>query len=132
VLGYNISGQRAASYTRKKRRPVVELFIVTDEMLMGRGVFGVFSSNEKAKTYMEDFELRTGFRCAIKGLEVVAGEETCTTVCVAYTHDCLHDIYLLDGLYALACDAYDATGDRGLIVEFVVDLPEKSRIVEDF
>jgi hypothetical protein len=110
----------------------VELFVVADEMLMGQGVFGIFSTIEKAKTFMESLVLRTGFRCAINNLEVVGSEACCTTVCVAYNHDTIHDVYLLDGLYAIAWDAYDATGDRGLIVEFVVDSPEQKRIIQDF
>ncbi|MDR2017664.1 MAG: hypothetical protein LBQ00_02100 [Syntrophobacterales bacterium] len=110
----------------------MELFVVTDEMLMGQGVFGVFSTIEKAKVFMEDIQLRTGFRCMIKGLEVFGNEDRCSAVCVAYNHDCIHDVYLLDGLYALPWDAYEATGDRGLIVEFIIDSPEQKRTVQDF
>jgi len=109
----------------------VELFVVEDEVLMGRGVFGIFSTIEKAESYMQDFQLRTGFRCAIKKLEVIGSRETCASVCAAYNHDCLHDVYLLDGLYAAAWDAYEATGDQGLIVEFVIDSPESKRTVQD-
>ena len=109
----------------------MRLFAVADEMIMGRGVFGVFSTLEKAKEYLQDFELRTGFRCAISKLEVLGGEGDCTTVCVAYNHDCIHDVYLLDGLYASEWDAYEATGDRGLRVEFVVDFPERKRRLID-
>ena len=110
----------------------MELFVVADEVLMGQGVFGIFSTIERAKAYMEDLALRTGFRCAINKLEVLGSEASCTKVCVAYNHDTIHDVYLLDGLYALAWDAYDATGDRGLIVEFVVDSPEQKRTIEEF
>ena len=109
----------------------MELFVVEDEMLMGQGVFGVFSTIEKAKTYMDDFQLRTSFRCAIKKLEVLGTREACSRVCVAYNHDCIHDVYFLDGLYALVWDAYEATGDRGMIVEFVVDSPELKRTIQD-
>ena len=109
----------------------MDLYVVEDEVLMGQGVFGVFSTIDRASAYMEEFHLRTGFRCAINRLEVLGGLETCIKVCVAYTYDFIHDVYLLDGLYRESWDAYEATGDKGLIVEFVVDDPESKQVVTD-
>ena len=108
----------------------MEVFVVADEMIMGRGVFGIFSTPEKAGTFLTDFELREGNRCAITKLKVFGGDRLLTRVCAAYNHDCLHDVYLLDGIYAEPDDAREATGDRGMIVEFAIDAPEEKRIIE--
>jgi hypothetical protein len=37
-------------------------------------------------------------------------------------------MHTLDGLYAESELAFEAVGERGLIVEFVIDIPEKKQI----
>jgi hypothetical protein len=108
----------------------MELFVVADAMVMGQGVFGIFSTQEKARTYMDDFASRTNFRCTIAKHTVLGADRVLSRVCVAYIHDWIYDVYTLDGLYAEPFDAYEATGDKGMIVEFVVDNPEQKQNVE--
>ena len=38
------------------------------------------------------------------------------------------DMHTLDGLYAKPEHAFEAGGEKGLIVEFVIDVPEKKMI----
>ena len=110
----------------------MEFFVVADEVLMGQGVFGIFSTSDKAEVYLADVQSKTGFRCTMTQLAVMGNAASPDRVCVAYTHDCLHDVFILDGLYSDPALAYDATGDQGLIVEFVVDAPEQKQVIEDF
>jgi hypothetical protein len=108
----------------------MEVFVVADEMIMGQGVFGIFSTHERARAFLDGPESRDGFRWAIIKMKVFGGNELLTRVCAAYNHDCLHDVYLLDGIYAEPPDAREATGDRGMIVEFAIDAPEEKRTIE--
>ena len=114
------------------REVVVDFFVVMDEMVMGQGVFGVFSTIDKARVYVEEFAPRTNFRCAVRRLSLIGEEGDSAAVCVAYTHDCIHDVFLLDGLYSDSLLAYDAVGEKGLIVRFVVDRPEEKQTLRPY
>jgi hypothetical protein len=105
----------------------MELFAVTDEVLMGQGVFGVFSTHALALTYMEDFQSKTHFRCIVIKLPVTGEVSAPDKVCVAYAHDCIHDVFELDGLYGEPLLAREATGDKGLVVEFTIDAPGRKQ-----
>jgi hypothetical protein len=100
----------------------VELFAVIDEVLMGQGVFGIFSTSELARKFMAQFQSNTNFRCRITKLTVTGGVAD-DKVWVAYVHDCIHDVFELDGLYGEPLLARDASGDKGMVVEFVIDAP---------
>jgi hypothetical protein len=115
----------------KEQEVFVELFVVADEVLMGQGVFGIFSTHDRALTYMEDFQTRTHFRCVIMKLAVTGNAAAPDKVCVAYVHDCIHDVFELDGLYGEPLLARDATGDKGLVVEFMIDAPDRKQIIQN-
>ncbi len=107
----------------------MELFVVADEVLMGQGVFGVFSTRDLAQAYMEEFQRTSHFRCVIIKLPVTGRVAATDKICVAYVHDCIHDVFELDGLYGERLLAKDATGDKGMVVEFVVDAPDLKETV---
>jgi len=46
----------------------------------------------------------------------------------AHTYDVLYAMHTLDGLYAKPELAFDAVGEKGLVVEFIIDVPEKKEI----
>jgi hypothetical protein len=113
----------------EKRRVFMELYVVADEVLMGQGVFGVFSTGERARAYMEHFQSRTHFRCTVTKLKVTGSGEHPQKVWVAYVHDCIHDVFELDGLYGEPLLAGDATGNKGSVVEFVIDSPDQKQVL---
>ncbi|MBA4417706.1 MAG: hypothetical protein C0392_07325 [Syntrophus sp. (in: bacteria)] len=112
---------------KARRRYDMELFVVMDEMLLGQGVFGVFSTIDKAQAYSEGFELSTKFRCAIKQLTITGHYIFPDSVFVVYTYDDLCDSYIFDGLYSKTLYAHDAAGDRGQVVEFKPDYSDGTR-----
>jgi hypothetical protein len=107
----------------------VEFFVVADEVLMGQGVFGVFSTHEQARKYGEELEAKTHFRWVLMKLAVTGGIADRDKVCVGYVHDCIHDVYELDGLYGERTLAREATGDKGMVVEFTIDAPDRKKIL---
>ena len=44
----------------------MKLFVVMDKMILGKGVFGVFTTQDNALSFMEDFEQKTSNMCEIK------------------------------------------------------------------
>ena len=103
----------------------MELFVVIDKPLLGRGVFGVFSTLEKAKAYLESAE-RISDMCEIRPLPVMGRQACDYRVFAAYTYEGIWDTYVLDGLYAKASHASEAVGHKGRVAEFVVDAPDSS------
>lgn len=103
----------------------MEAFIVSDAMIFGKGVFGVFSTIEKAVCFKEEFEKKSKYFCEVKKVSVIGAFALPNNVFAAHTYDGLYDIHTFDGLYARPELAFDAVGEKGLVVEFVIDVPEK-------
>lgn len=106
----------------------MEAFIVSDAMMFGKGVFGVFSTLEKAVCFKEEFEKESKYSCEVKKIHVIGTFEKTNNVFAALTYDGLYDMHTFDGLYARSDLAFDAVGEKGLVVEFVIDVPEKREI----
>lgn len=106
----------------------MEVFVVRDAMIFGKGVFGVFSSLEKASSFKEKIEKESKYFCEINKLTVIGTYRFPGNVFAAHTYDLFYDMHTLDGLYAESGLAFEAVGERGLIVEFVIDIPEKKQI----
>jgi hypothetical protein len=109
----------------------VELFVVVDKAFLGRGVFGVFSSIERAEAFAEDFHKEKNWPCNVRQYSVIGYEENGDTVFAAHIYDDLHDTFVLDGIYAEAIFAFDAVGRKGLVIKFKVDNPDEQEIVRD-
>ena len=106
----------------------MEVFIVRDSMIFGKGVFGIFSTLEKAACFKEEFEKENKYFCEINKLKVIGTYEFPGNVFAAHTYDMLYDMHTLDGLYAEPELAFEAVGEKGLIFEFVIDIPDKKQI----
>jgi len=109
----------------------MELFVVMDRSLFGRGVFGIFSTYTKAYEYMDQKEGARSL-CEIKKFEIHGEVIQPTYIYSAYTYIKLYDLYVLEGLYAESFDAYTAAGHNGMIIEWILDMPEHKKIVSDF
>lgn len=108
----------------------MDVFIVRDAMILGRGVFGVFSTLDKAVSFKEAFEKESKYFCEINQVTIVGAYEFPNNVFAAHTYDELYDTHTLDGLYADSALAFDAVGEKGLVVEFFVDLPGEKQITK--
>jgi len=106
----------------------MEVFVVRDAMIFGKGVFGIFSTMEKATSFKEGFEKESKYFCEINKLSVIGSYEFPGNVFAAFIYDLLYDMHTLDGVYAESELAFEAVGERGLIVEFVIDMPDKRHI----
>lgn len=107
----------------------MKLFVVADKMILGKGVFGVFTTHENALRFMEDFEQRTSNMCEIKEWPVIGFSGEQTHVFAAHTYNDLYDVYTPDGIYIELDDAYEAVGHKGLIIKIEIDLPEGNTII---
>jgi hypothetical protein len=106
----------------------VDVYVVSDAMIFGKGVFGIFSTLEKAACFKEELEKENNYSCEIKKLTIRGAYEFPGNIFAAHTYDLLYDVHTLDGIYAKQDFAVEAVGDKGLIVEFVIDIPEKKQI----
>jgi hypothetical protein len=106
----------------------MDAFIVSDAMIFGKGVFGIFSTLEKAVCFKEEFEKESKYFCEVKKLTVIGVYEFPGNLFAAHTYDALYDMHTLDGLYAKPELAFDAVGEKGLVVEYVMDMPEKKEL----
>lgn len=106
----------------------MDAFIVIDDLVLGRGVFGIFSTSEKACTFKENVEERTNVRCEIRQISVIGPCASAESVVAAHSYDQIHDWHIFEGLYGDPVLARDAVGPKGLILEFVIDIPEKKQI----
>ena len=109
----------------------MELFVVKDKMHFGRGAFGIFSTYEKAQDFVDLCEQEHACMCEIKRLPVTGAYKFPDNVFAAHNYNELYDTYIFDGLYSAFLFAYDAVGDKGLILEFVIDSPETRKIVSN-
>jgi hypothetical protein len=107
----------------------MDVFVVSDSMIFGKGVFGIFSTLEKAICFKEEFEKENKYFCDLKQLTIIGSYNFPDKLFAAYTYDLLYDIHSLDGLYAESELALEAVGERGLIDEFAIDVPGKQKIM---
>ncbi|MDD3845647.1 MAG: hypothetical protein PHC90_04730 [Syntrophorhabdaceae bacterium] len=107
----------------------MELFVVMDKSILGRGVFAVFSSPEKAQSFSEDLYLNTRFRSEVKACSIIGETGASGTVWAAHTYDHFYDTHVFDGIYSDSNLAYDAVGKKGLIIRFIIDSPEDREII---
>ncbi len=109
----------------------MRLFVVVDRMILGKGLFGAFSTERKALDFCQEFEQSTGFAGEVKDLPVT-GECSCPdTIFAAHTYDELFDLQIFDSLYGNQSYAREAAGTKGWVVELRIDAPEQRRIVVD-
>ncbi|NLT23011.1 MAG: hypothetical protein GXX82_08195 [Syntrophorhabdus sp.] len=107
----------------------MELFVVMDRSILGRGVFAVFSSIEKARSFSDDMYRNTSFQSEVKTCTVIGGPDPSDRVYAAHFYDDFYDTHVFDGIYSESNLAYDAVGRKGLIIRFVIDSPEDREIV---
>jgi hypothetical protein len=106
----------------------LEVFVVMDKSIMG--AFGVFSSMEQATAFREGLTIGERNLMEVKPLSVTGVCDSGICVYVAHTYDDLYDVQVFDGIYATSLLARDASGPKGMIVEFVVDSPETRTIIQ--
>ena len=109
----------------------MELFVVEDKAFLGRGVFGVFSTEEKAETFAEDFAREQNHLCAVRRLSLIGLKTDGDTVFAAHAYNSFYDTFVVDGIYSGASLALDAVGRKGLVIRFRIDAPEDNEIVSD-
>ena len=103
----------------------MELFVVMDKSILGRGVFGVFSSMEKAQSFIESFK----FHSIVVTSSLIGAYEESGKIYAAHTYDHFYDTHIFDGIYSQSEVAYEAVGQKGLIIEFIIDLPDEKKII---
>lgn len=106
----------------------MEIFIVMDRHILGRGVFALFSTIEKAEKFMDEFTVETGNLCTISQMSVI-GKYSSQRVFAGYIYDSFYDTHVLDGIYADPVDARDGINPGGLVVRFVIDSPGEKEIL---
>jgi hypothetical protein len=104
-----------------ERRDAVEVFVVLDKAFFGKGVFGVFSSADKAAAQVEVFGNAWGCTCEVKQFSLDGSLDPSGTLFAAFTHDSLYDTYVLDGVYTEVVAAHAATNRKGLVAELILD-----------
>lgn len=107
----------------------MKLFVVADKMILGKGVFGVFTTHENAFAFMDDFERKTSNMCEIKQWSLMGTLAERTHVYAAHVYDDLHGVYVPDGIYVELDDAYEVAGNKGMIIRFAIDVPDDNAII---
>ena len=97
----------------------MELFVVMDKSILGRGVFGIFSNMEKAQLFIASFS----FHSLVLACELIGDYDGSEKIYAAHTYDHFYDTHVFDGIYSQSELAHEAVGQKGLIIEFVIDLP---------
>jgi len=103
----------------------MELFVVMDKAFLGRGAFGIFSSLDKAQSFMDDLK----FHSLVRTFPLIGAYEGPGKIYAAHSYDHFHDTHVFEGIYSQSELAYDAVGQKGLIIEFVIDLPGEKKII---
>ncbi len=103
----------------------MELFVVMDKALLGRGAFGIFSSLDKAQSFIEELT----FHSVVLAFPLIGAYVGPGKIYAAHSYDNFYDTYVFEGIYSQSELAYDAVGQKGLIIEFVIDLPGEKKII---
>jgi len=109
----------------------MELFVVMDRSILGRGVFGVFSSYENARSFGDGLYRQTHFQNDIKVCAVIGTTDPSGQVYAAHNYDDFYDTHIFDGIYSEHPLAYDAVGKKGLIIRFAIDSPDDKEILTE-
>jgi len=107
----------------------MELFVVMDRSILGRGVFAVFSAFEKARSFSDELYRTTSFQSEIRACPLIGGQGSSGWVYAAHSYDDFYDTHIFDGIYSENDLAYDAVGGKGLIIRFIIDSPEHKEII---
>ncbi len=107
----------------------MELFVVMDRSILGRGVFAVFSTIERAQSFSDVLYRNTRFQSEVKACPIIGGLGDPDRVYAAHFYDDFYDTHVFDGIYSDSNLAYDAVGRKGLIIRFVIDSPEDKEII---
>ncbi len=99
----------------------MDVFVVLDKAYFGKGVFGIFSSADRAEAHVEVFGNAWGCTCEVRRFSLEGSLDPSGTVFAAFTHDSLYDVYVFDGVYTGAVAAYAAADKNGLVAELVLD-----------
>lgn len=99
----------------------MEVFVVLDKAFFGKGVFGVFSSSDKAAIQVEAFGNAWGCTCEVRQFSLEGGLDPSGTLFAAFTHDSLYDTYVFDGVYTGIAAAHAAADRKGLVAELILD-----------
>ncbi|HOW53536.1 MAG TPA: hypothetical protein PLR60_02685 [Syntrophorhabdaceae bacterium] len=102
----------------------MEFFVVMDRSILGRGVFGIFSNYENARSFSDDLYQQTHFQSDIKAFDMIGTPDPSGSVYAAHFYDLFYDTYVFDGIYSQQPLAYEAVGEKGLIIRFFVDSPD--------
>jgi len=106
----------------------MELFVLMDSAFFGRGVFGIFTRDDLALKYRDEVE-KTFCQWEIRKVNLIGEKLEKELVYAAYIYHELYDSYTFDGIYANEEFAKDAVGEKGLVVEFRIDVPNYKRLV---
>ncbi len=109
----------------------MELFVVMDRSILGRGVFGVFSSYENARSFGDDLYRQTHFQSDIKVCSLIGTPGPSGRVYAAHIYDNFYDTHIFDGIYSEHPLACDAVGKKGLIIRFSIDSPDDKKILTE-
>lgn len=107
----------------------MELYVVMDRSILGRGVFGIFSSYENARSFSDGLYSRISFQSDIKAFEMIGAPDPSGHVYAAHLYDHFYDTYVFDGIYSQRLLAYEAVGEKGLIIRFFIDSPDDKEII---
>lgn len=108
----------------------MDIFVVMDQHILGRGVFGIFSTIEKAEEFMNGYTVETGQLCIINQMSII-GERISPRVFGGYIYDSFYDTHVLDGIYADPLDARDGINPGGIVVRYVIDYPDEKELLHN-
>ncbi len=103
----------------------MELFVVMDKATLGRGVFGVFSCIETAESFVRDLT----FHSVVLAYPLIGSYEGSGKIYAAHSYDNFYDTHIFDGIYSQSDLAYEAVGQKGLIIEFILDVPDEKKVI---
>ena len=99
----------------------MRVFAVRDKAWLGRGVFAVFSTVDKAEQFLGQ-SIGVVRQCGeVAELSIIMADNSHSPsrVFAAYLYDDLHDSLIFDGLYEDATVAGDVAGRKGQIIKLV-------------
>jgi hypothetical protein len=103
----------------------MELFVVMDKATLGRGVFGIFSRIEVAESFVKGLT----FHSMVLAFPLIGPLDGSGKIYAAHAYDNFYDTHIFDGIYSQSEVAYEAVGQKGLIIEFVLDIPGEKKII---